>query len=114
VWVEPLFAEGKQWHTIRRFRGRRLWRANCEALVIATGQNLQRLLQKLGWGSAALPYGSRHGGQPCLLDAPVLSAARRHGPRRPFLPRPSQLSSRPCKISCLAVIDGAFQHARTF
>src|SRR5437764_13491038 len=44
VWVEPLFAEGKQWHGMRRFRLRRLWRVNCEALVIASGQNLKRLL----------------------------------------------------------------------
>ena len=26
VWVEPLFAEGKDWHGMRRFRLRRLWR----------------------------------------------------------------------------------------
>jgi hypothetical protein len=50
VWVEPLFAEGKQWHGMGRFRLRRLWRVNCEALVIASGQNLKRLLQKRGWG----------------------------------------------------------------
>src|SRR6266568_1906682 len=35
VWVEPLFAEAKDWHGMRRFRLRRLWRVNCEALVIA-------------------------------------------------------------------------------
>lgn len=39
VWVEPLFAEGKQWHGMARFRLRRLWRVNCEALMIASGQN---------------------------------------------------------------------------
>jgi transposase len=27
VWVEPLFAEGKDWHGMRRFRLRRLWRS---------------------------------------------------------------------------------------
>ena len=32
VWVEPLFAEAKDWHGLRRFRLRRLWRVNCEAL----------------------------------------------------------------------------------
>jgi hypothetical protein len=46
VWVEPLFAEGKQWHGMRRFRLRWLWRVNCEALVRAAGQNLKRLLKK--------------------------------------------------------------------
>src|SRR5258708_22641220 len=38
-----------------RFRLRRLWRVNCEALVIATGQNLKRLLQKRGWGRRPFP-----------------------------------------------------------
>jgi hypothetical protein len=45
VWVEPLFAEGKDWHGMRRFRLRRLWRVNCEALIRAAGQNLKRLLK---------------------------------------------------------------------
>jgi len=55
VWVEPLFAEAKQWHGMRRFRLRRLWRVNCEALVIASGQNLKRLLQRRGWGRRPFP-----------------------------------------------------------
>jgi transposase len=55
VWVEPLFAEGKQWHGMRRFRLRLLWRVNCEALVIAAGQNLKRLLKKRGWGRRPCP-----------------------------------------------------------
>jgi transposase len=55
VWVEPLFGEGKQWHGMRRFRLRRLWRVNCEALVMASGQNLKRLLQKRGWGRRPFP-----------------------------------------------------------
>ena len=55
VWVEPLFAEAKDWHGMRRFRLRRLWRVNCEALVTAAGQNLKRLLQKRGWGRRPFP-----------------------------------------------------------
>jgi transposase len=55
VWVEPLFAEAKDWHGMRRFRLRRLWRVNCEALMIATGQNLKRLLKKRGWGRRPFP-----------------------------------------------------------
>ena len=55
VWVEPLFAEAKEWHGMRRFRLRRLWRVNCEALVIAAGQNLKRLLKKRGWGRRPFP-----------------------------------------------------------
>jgi hypothetical protein len=55
VWVEPLFAEAKQWHGMRRLRLRQLWRVNCEALVVASGQNLKRLLQKRGWGRRPFP-----------------------------------------------------------
>jgi hypothetical protein len=55
VWVEPLFAEAKDWHGLRRFRLRLLWRVNCEALVTASGQNLKRLLQKRGWGRRPFP-----------------------------------------------------------
>ncbi len=58
VWVEPLFAEGKEWHGMRRFRLRRLWRVNCEALMRATGQNLKRLLKKRGWGRRPWPAGA--------------------------------------------------------
>ncbi len=58
VWVEPLFAEGKQWHGMRRFRLRQLRRVNTEALLIATGQNLKRLLQKRGWGRRPFPGGA--------------------------------------------------------
>jgi len=57
VWVEPLFAEGKQWHGMRRFRLRRLWRVNSEALIRAAGQNLKRLLKKRGWGRRPGPTG---------------------------------------------------------
>ncbi len=44
VWVEPLFAEGKEWHGMSRFRLRRLWKVNIEALLVAAGQNAKRLL----------------------------------------------------------------------
>jgi hypothetical protein len=43
VWVEPRFAEAKQWHGLRRFRLRRLRKVSGEALLTATGQNLMRL-----------------------------------------------------------------------
>lgn len=57
VWIEPLFAEAKQWHGLRRFRLRRLWKVNCEALITASGQNIKRLLQKRGWGRRPIPGG---------------------------------------------------------
>jgi transposase len=58
VWVEPLFGEGKQWHGLRRFRLRRLWRVNCEALLIGAGLNLKRLLNTWGWGRRPCPSGA--------------------------------------------------------
>ncbi len=57
VWVEPLFAEAKDWHGLRRFRLRRLRRVNTEALLVATGQNLKRLLSRRGWGRRPFPGG---------------------------------------------------------
>ncbi|MDP9425650.1 MAG: IS1182 family transposase, partial [Actinomycetota bacterium] len=44
VWVEPMFAEAKQWHGMDRVRLRTLERVNTEVLVTAAGQNLKRLL----------------------------------------------------------------------
>ena len=44
VWVEPLFGEAKEWHGLVRFRLRRLEKVNSEALMIASGQNVKRLL----------------------------------------------------------------------
>jgi transposase len=58
VWVEPLFGEAKDWHGLGRFRLRRLWKVNVEALLIATGQNLKRLLRKRGWRRRPWPNGS--------------------------------------------------------
>jgi transposase len=58
VWLEPLFGEAKGWHGLERFRLRRLWKVNIEALLIATGQNLKRLLRKRGWGRRPWPNGA--------------------------------------------------------
>ena len=44
VGVEPLFGEAKEWHGMIRFRLRTLKKVNIEALVIAAGQNVKRLL----------------------------------------------------------------------
>jgi transposase len=44
VWVEPLFAEAKDWHGLRRFRLRGSEKVNIEALLIASGQNIKRLV----------------------------------------------------------------------
>jgi transposase len=58
VWVEPLFAEAKEWHGLRRFRLRGLPKVNGEALLVAAGQNLKRLLSRRGWGRRPWPNGA--------------------------------------------------------
>lgn len=58
TWVEPLFAEAKAWHGLRRFRLRGLEPVNGEALLIAAGQNLKRLLSRHGWGQRPFPNGA--------------------------------------------------------
>jgi transposase len=70
VWVEPLFGEAKDWHGLGCFRLRGLWKVNIEALLIATGQNLKRLLRKRGWGRRPCP-----GGAPAAPFGPVSSLA---------------------------------------
>ena len=58
VWVEPLFAEAKAWHGLRRLRLRGLVNANIQGWLIAAGQNLKRLLGKTGWGRRHASCGS--------------------------------------------------------
>ncbi len=58
VWVEPLFAEAKAWHGLRRLRLRGLKNANIQGLLIAAGQNLKRFLAASGWGRRHAPCGS--------------------------------------------------------
>jgi transposase len=82
VWIEPLFAEAKQWHGMQRFRLRRLWRVNCEALLVASGQNLKRLLQKRGWGRRPFPT------QAVALMPPQMQEAERESRTR-FVQRQS-------------------------
>jgi hypothetical protein len=68
VWIEPLFAEAKDWHGLRRFRLRGLANVNCQGLLVATGQNLKRLLAATGWGRRHAPCGS-------LLALPMRSVS---------------------------------------
>ena len=74
VWVEPLFAEAKDWHGLRRFRLRGLEKVNGEALLIAAGQNLKRLLSRRGWGRRPFPSGAA--GVVLALLRPPLAAVR--------------------------------------
>ena len=72
VWGEPLFAAAQDGHGLRRFRLRRLWRVKTEALLIAAGQNLKRLLRGRGWGRRPWPGGARG----LALGSPRRSSAR--------------------------------------
>lgn len=58
VWVEPLFAEAKQWHHLEKFRLRGRRKVNMEALLIGAGQNLKRWLQATAWGKRQMPGGA--------------------------------------------------------
>src|SRR5438067_1071773 len=69
VWIEPLKASAKDWHGMRRFRLRRLWRVNGEASVPATGQNLTRLRAETRVGTASLSRRGSGDGASCQLGA---------------------------------------------
>lgn len=64
LWPEPLFGEAKQWHGLRQFRLRGLWKVNAEGLMVAAGQNLKRLLAHKGPEERRGPVG-------CLLHLAV-------------------------------------------
>jgi hypothetical protein len=70
VWVEPLFAEAKDWHRLRRFRLRGLEKVNTEALLTAAGQsNVKRLV-------AARDRSPRHFAQAAALRRTTASVGR--------------------------------------
>lgn len=69
VWVEPLFAEAKDWHGLRRFRLRGAENVKIQAQLIATGQNLKRLLSKQGWGRRPWPGGAPGVELPALSES---------------------------------------------
>jgi len=71
VWVEPLFAEAKDWHGLRRFRLRGLEKVNIQAQLIAAGQNLKRLLSNHGWGRRPWPCGAAGIVLPAALSVAV-------------------------------------------
>ena len=76
VWVEPLFEGAKEWHGLRRFRLRRFVKVNAEAPMIASGQNVKRLvglrghsLKKIAIAAALRPP-----------EKPSLRPSHRHRP----------------------------------
>lgn len=85
VWAEPPFAEAKRWHGMERFRLRGLERVNAEALLVAAGQNIKRLLT---FGSR----GPRKLAQVAALRPPITTSRK-----------PDHRFRRPCELSYGAV-----------
>jgi len=81
VWVEPLFAEAKEWHGMRRFRLRRLRKVNIEALMVAAGQNVKRLVSGGHRGPRSLPQAAA-----LRLPEPLLYSSRSRARRRHWCP----------------------------
>ena len=79
VWIEPMFAEAKQWHGMERVRLRTLERVSAEVLVTATGQNVKRLLSFWGRGPRKLVQAAvlKHPGGSCRGHVYHRSAVRR-------------------------------------
>jgi hypothetical protein len=77
VWVEPKFAEAKDWHGMRRFRLRGLEVVIAETLLTAAGQNVKRLLaysgrspRRLAEEAAPRPPGPARPGTHSRQEAP--------------------------------------------
>ena len=101
VWVEPLFAEAKDWHGARRFRLRKLEKVNAEALLIAAGQNIKRLLT---FGER----GPRREAQVAALRQPAPNPYEFCGVRR----HRRRCSRRPARVSQHAVLKVFSRHRR--
>ncbi len=89
VWIEPMFGGAKDWHGMRRFRLRRLWRVNAEAMVTAAGQNIKRLLTFWGRGPRKLAQV-----EALRPPAPTSSAKSRLLPGNPHRRRSTRLFTR--------------------
>ena len=66
VWMEPMFAEARQWHGMERVRLRTLEKVNTEVSLTAADQNAKRLLasgprrpQRMAQAAALRPPGER-------------------------------------------------------
>jgi len=86
VWVEPLFAEAKDRHGLRRFRLRQLEKVNIETLLVASGQRTSSGCSPSGTGVR----GRRLRPRPCGHRRDQLSMLLTRGrgyfrpPRRPL------------------------------
>jgi hypothetical protein len=77
VWIEPLFAQAKEWHGMRRFGLRSLKKVNIEALMVAAGQNIKRLVGASRRGARSLPQAAA-----LHLPEPPFSSSRRCARKR--------------------------------
>ena len=94
VWVEPMFAEAKDWLGVRRFRLRGLEKVNVEALLIASGQNIKRLVAARDGGPRKLAQAA------ALRPADPVSRCRPHlTGRRPFDSRTGRISTGCCILT---------------
>jgi transposase len=82
VWVEPLFAEAKAWHGLRRFRLRGLWRVNSEALLTATGEARQEGRMPVAVRGTAARH-QHHGGKRSGTKRPDHRAVNGRGVQLP-------------------------------
>ncbi len=55
---DPLRAEARAWHGLRRFRLRRFENVNIDGLLVAASENLKRFLAATDWGRRHAPCGS--------------------------------------------------------
>jgi len=81
AWVEPLFAEAKTLHGLRRFRLRGIEKVNMEGLMTAAGQNIKRLLRHRGPGSPLQSLASRAAMSIRLLSRLFRPSATNQSPR---------------------------------
>jgi DDE family transposase len=89
VLVEPLFGEAKEWLGMSRFRRWRLKKVNTEALLIASGQNVKRLVAAFG-GRGPKKLAQAAALRPLAATGYKISRSRKHRaglswpPRRSF------------------------------
>ncbi len=113
VWIEPMFAEAKQWHGMERMRLRMLERVNCEVLITASGQNVKRLLAFGG-------RGPRRPAQVVALRPPErrllhLDLRKHRAYRPPFTRQRRDVFQQAAgKSYCEKVSSGTYDERRTF
>ena len=89
---------------MRRFRLRGLEKVNGEALLIAAGQNLKRLLSRRGWGRRPCPSGAAGVVLPALPPLPALTVMN----------EPRCRSSVQSALLRVAIRSALFQQAASF